>query len=85
MNKFEQFACGIIFHGYPDNKSFDEIKELCIDKDKRNAFNDSLEETDSEDQQLDLCEKYENECWENIPTLLEDLMQSAKYSFGESQ
>ncbi len=82
MNKFQHFACGQIFHSYPQDKSFDEIIHLCLHDHDREEFNDSLEDTDNEDQQLNLCERYENEWWNLIPCLLQELAESAEYHFS---
>jgi hypothetical protein len=85
MNIYQSFAIGQIFHSYPQNKSFDEIIDLCEDDEAREAFNDALEDTDNEDQQLHLCERYENEWWENVPSLLEDLADQAQYHFSSQK
>jgi hypothetical protein len=81
MNIYEKFACGQIFCTYPENKSFDEIIDLCEHDELREAFNDALEDTENEDQQLILCERYENEWWENIPTLLIELATAFEFHF----
>ncbi len=83
MNKFEVFACDQLFTSYPMDKSFDEICALCLNDEEREAFNDSLEDTENEDQQLWLCERYENEWWDNVPYLLKQLVTSAEYHFKE--
>jgi len=77
MNKFEQFACSEIFSSYPDNFSFEEIIELCNDDDKREKWNN-----ENEEDQLELCELYENEDWEHIPQILEGLIDNAKHHLG---
>lgn len=85
MNKFESYACGQIFTSYPENMSFEEIIELCKDDEKRDAYNDSLEDTDNEDQQLHLCERYEHEWWDNVPFLLTEIADSVKRHFGDDK
>jgi hypothetical protein len=83
MNKYQSFACGQIFHSFPDI-DIEGIIELCEDDAKREAFNADLEDTDNEDQQLLLCERYETEWWENIPALLEELTDAAMRHFPEA-
>lgn len=85
MNKFEIFACDQIFHSYPDTKSFEEIKSLCLDDKARYLFNDSLEDTENEHHQLQLCEQYEHEWWDNIPFLLDELRDASKYHFEDNK
>lgn len=82
MDKFESFACGQIFHSFPNDKNFAEIIALCEDDAAREAFNDALEDTENEDQQLHLCERYENEWWENVPGLLGDMADQAEHHFS---
>lgn len=82
MNRYETYACCQVFHSYPDNKSFAEIIELCQNDSLRNSFNDSLEDTEAEDQQLCICEQYENESWEQIVCILEDFVRTSNIHFG---
>lgn len=85
MNKFETFACDQIFHSYPIDKTYEEIKALCLDDEARDTFNDSLEDSGNECDQIDICERYENEWWDNIPILLDELRDSSQYHFGENK
>lgn len=80
MNKYQEFACDQIFHSYPP-LDWEKIIELCENDEIREAFNGDLEDTDNEDQQLNLCERYENEWWENVPALLEELADAAQRHF----
>ena len=83
MNKFESFACGQIFHSYPEDKTYQEIIELCLDDNLREKHNDDLEDIENEDQQLILCEQYQNEWWENIPDFLDQLKGASERHFKD--
>jgi hypothetical protein len=90
MNKYETFALSQVFHSYPENKTFDEICELCKNDEAREAFNEevfskSLENADIEDQQLIVCERYESEWWENLPIILKELAENAKYHISDEE
>lgn len=83
MNRFEHFACGQVFYQYPYNASFEFILELCNDDDKREAYNESLVDTENEEDRLLLCEAYETEWYSNIPSILEGFIHSCELHFKE--
>lgn len=85
MNKFEHFACGQVFHSYPYDKSFKEILEILKDDNKWYAHNVSLEDTENEEYQLHLCEKYENESAEDLEGILNGYIISATIHFGTNE
>ena len=83
MNKYETFSCGQIFHSYPENKTFKEIIDLCNNDEARDSFNETLEDTENEDQQLIICEQYERESWNDICKMIIELAESAERHFKE--
>jgi hypothetical protein len=85
MNKYETFALSQVIHSYPEKKTFDEICELCKNDEARDNFNESLEKTDNECQQLIVCERYESEWWENLPIILKELAENAKYHISDEE
>lgn len=82
MNKFELFACGQILHSWPDDLSFKEIISLCNEEEALDAFNYQMEALDKEDQQITVCERYEDTSWGNIGSLIEELEWDARRNFG---
>ncbi len=81
-NKFEIFALNEVFHSWPMDLSFKEIKDLILNDNKLSAFNDALENTINEDQQLIVCEQFEDEPNETLVGLLESIKHSAQLNFN---
>lgn len=83
--KYEIFALDQIFTTWPQALTYAEICALCLDDEQREAYNTALEDTSNGDEQLELCERYETEWWDNIPFLLDELKNAAFYHFGEEK
>ena len=83
MKRFEEFACGQVFHCYPESLSYEEIVKLCGDDVGREAYNDKLEMTANECEQLILCEQYENYDFADIPDVLGSFIRSCEIHFPE--
>lgn len=88
MDKYATFACGQVFHSYPSNMSFEEIINLCENDEARENHNGRIEiglENDGSHEKIELCQRYEYDNWENIPTILMELADAAEYHFGEKK
>lgn len=80
MNKYEQYACDQVFNCYPDDFSFEQICEYCLDDEKRQKHNEYANNLEFGNP-FELSAQYENEWWENIPDILRGIKESIEQTF----
>lgn len=76
IDRSEHYALGQVFHSYPEQLTYEEIKELLSNAADWQAWNDQREAREDDDNALCVCEANEDYSGEYLIELLNDLQSS---------
>jgi len=85
LDNFQHYVLGQIFTCYPDDLTYQEICDLCMDEEALEAYNERMEADEKYGECLELCEAYEYHLSSHIPDIMNDMIRSLKCYFDEKK